>query len=116
MREMLTYHWEGDYLIPDLIPPESPHIGIWGERRRQFLRKHRKPLYSGMLMSGTLNAHLEEVDWEAEPLFDRLTKEKAKRDGITEALKTENQLEWVRRMNAIRLAAEEIVRKEWIEN
>ena len=112
----ITYHQEGDYLIPDLVPPKSPRIGIWGERRRQFLRRHRKPLYSGMLMSGTLNAHLEEVDREAELLFGRLTKEKAKRDGITEALKTEKQLEWVRRMNAIRLAAEEIVRKDWIEN
>ena len=112
----LTYHWEGDYLIPDLVSPESPHIGVWGERRRQFLRRHRKPLYSGMLMSGTLNAHLEEVDREAEQLFDRMTEEMAKRDGITEALKAENQLEWVGQMNAIRLAAEEIVRKEWIEN
>lgn len=112
----LNYHWEGDYLIPDLVPPESPRIGIWGERRLRFLREHRKPLYSGMLMSGTLNAHLEEVDWEAEQLFDRLTEEMAKRDGITEALKAENQLEWVGQMNAIRLAAEEIVRKEWIEN
>ena len=87
----ITNHHEGDYLIPDLVPPESPHIGIWGERRRQFLRRHRKPLYSGMLMSGTLNVHLEEIDREA------------------------GQLEWVRRMNAIRLTAEEIVRKEWIE-
>ena len=112
----ITYHQEGDYLIPNLIPPESPRIGIWGERRRQFLRKHRKPLYSGMLMSGTLNAHLEEVNREAEHLFNRLTEGMAKRDGITEALKTENQLEWVRRSNSIRLAAEEIVRKDWIEN
>ena len=111
----ITYHQEGDYLIPNLIPPESPRIGIWGERRRQFLRRHRKPLYSGMLMSGTLNAHLEEVDREAERLFDRLTEEMAKRDGITDPLKAEDQLEWVRRMNAIRLAAEEIVRKEWSE-
>lgn len=112
----LTYHWEGEYLIPDLDPPESPRIGIWVERRRQFLREHRKPLYSGMLMSGTLNAHLEEVDREAEQLFDRLTEEMAKRDGITEALKAEDQMEWVRRSNTIRLAAKEIVRKEWIEN
>ena len=116
MKTKLTYHQEGDYLIPDLVPPKSPRIGIWGERRRQFLRRHRKPLYSGMLMSGTLNAHLEEVDREAERLFDRLTEEMAKRDGITETLKAEDQLAWVRRMNAIQLAAEEIVRKEWIEN
>lgn len=112
----ITYHQEGDYLIPDLVPPESPHIGIWGECRRQFLRRHRKPLYSGMLMSGTLNAHLEEVDWEAEQLFDQLKEELAKRDGSTEALKAEDQMAWVRRSYSIRLAAKEIVRKEWIEN
>ena len=112
----ITYHQEGDYLIPDLIPPESPRIGIWGERRRQFLRKHRKPLYSGMLMSGTLNTHLEEVDREAEQLFDRLTAEMVKREGITEALKAEDQMAWVRHSNSIRLAGEAIVRKEWIEN
>ncbi len=111
----ITYHQEDDYLIPDLVPPESPRIGVWGERRRQFLRRQRKPLYSGMLMSGTLNVHLEEVDREAERLFDRLKEEMAKRDGITEGLKADSQLEWVRRMNAIRLTAEEIVRKEWIE-
>ena len=112
----ITYHQEGDYLITNLIPPESPRTGIWGERRRQFLRKHRKPLYSGMLMSGTLNAHLEEVNREAEHLFNRLTEDMAKRAGITEALKAEDQMEWVRQSNSIRLTAEEIVRKEWIKN
>ena len=53
MSEKLTYHLEGDYLIPDLIPPESPHIGIWGERRRRFLRTHQKPVYDAMLMNGS---------------------------------------------------------------
>ena len=71
MREKLTYHWEGDYLIPDLLPPESPHIGIWGERRRQFLRTHQRPVYDAMLMNGTLNAHLEEIDFSAEEMMDR---------------------------------------------
>ena len=112
----ITYHQEGDYFIPNLVPPESPRIGIWGERRRQFLRKHRKPLYDGILMDGTLNAHLEETDREAERLFDQLTREPAKHEGITETLKAADQMAWVRRMNAIRQAAEEIVRKDWIEN
>ena len=112
----ITYHQEGDYLIPDLVPPESPRIGIWGERRRQFLRRHRKPLYSGMLMSGTLNAHLEEVDREAQRMFDGLTAEMVKREGITESLKAADQMKWVQKMNAIRFAAEEIIRKKWIEN
>ena len=111
----LTYHWEGNYLIPDLVPPESPRIGIWGERRRQFLRRHRKPLYSGMLMSGTLTAHLKEVDREAQRMFDGLTAEMVKREGITESMKAADQMKWVQKMNAIRLSAEEIIRKDWIE-
>ena len=111
----LTYHYEGDYLIPDLIAPESPRIGIWGERRRQWLCRNKRPIYSGMLMAGTLNAHLEEIDRQAEMMLDRLTEEMAKREGITENLKATDQMAWVRQMNAIRSAAEEIVRKEWIE-
>ena len=105
----LTYHWEGEYLIPDLIAPESPHIGIWGERRRQFLRKHQRPIYDAMLMHGTLNAHLEEVDRAAEKMFDRLTKQLIEREGITESLKAADQMAWVQKMNSIRTRAEEIV-------
>lgn len=51
----ISYHHEGDYLIPDLIPPESPNIGIWGMRRRDYLRKHHDGLYTGMLLSGNLS-------------------------------------------------------------
>ena len=116
MSEILTYHWEGDYLIPDLIPPESPHIGIWGERRRQFLRAVKRPIYTGMLFSGTLNAHLEEIDRTAEEMLDRLLAQMAEREGVTEQVKAEDQMKWVRRMNSIRHRAEEIVRKDLIEN
>ena len=108
----LTYHWEGGYLIPDLIAPESPHIGIWGERRRQFLRKHQRPIYDAMLMRGTLNAHLEEVDHTAEEMMDRLMMQMAEREGITEAMKAENQMEWIRRMNCIKSRVEENVWNE----
>ena len=111
----LTYHWEGEYLIPDLIAPESPHIGIWGERRRQFLRKHQRSIYDAMLMSGTLNAHLEEVDRAAEDMFDRLMTQMAERKDITEAMKAEDQMEWVQRMNSIRNRSEEIIRATLIE-
>ena len=110
----VTYHAEGDYLLPNLIPPEPPNIGVWGERRRQYLRKAKRPVYSAMLMRGTLNAHLEETDRQAEELLDRLTKQLAEREGVTEALKAENQMEWVRRMNSIRSRAEEIVFAELI--
>lgn len=105
----VTYHAEGDYLFPDLTAPEPPNIGVWGERRRQFLWKAKRPIYSAMLMTGTLNAHLEETDRQAEEMLDRLTKQLAEREGVTEALKAENQMEWVRRMNSIRNRAEEIV-------
>lgn len=110
----LTYHAEGDFLIPNLVPPEPPNIGVWGERRRQFLRKAKRPIYSAMLMTGKLNAHLEETDRQAEEMLDRLTKQLAEHEGVTEALKAENQMEWVRRMNNIRSRAEEVVLAELI--
>ena len=116
MSEKLTYHWEGDYLIPDLIPPESPYIGIWGERRRRFLRTVKRPLYTGMLFSGALNAHLEEIDQTAEEMLDRLTTQMVKREGVTEQLKAEDQMTWVQCMNYICHRAEEIVRKDLIDN
>ncbi len=109
-----TYYREGDYLIPNLIAPESPHIGVWGERRRQYLPKNRDGIYTGMLLSGTLNAHLEEIDRTANEMLSRIIEGMARREGITEALKAENQMEWVQRMNAIRAAAEEVVRSELI--
>ena len=115
MSEKLTYHWEGDDLIPDLIPPESPHIGIWGERRRMWLRTACRPLYTGMLFNGTLNAHLEEVDQSAEDMFGRLMTQMAEREGVTEELKAKAQIRWVKAMNSIRNRAEEIVRLELIE-
>lgn len=110
----VTYHAEGEYLLPDLVPPEPPNIGVWGERRRQFLRKAKRPIYSAMLMRGTLNAHLEETDRQAEELLDRLTKQLAEQEDVTEVLKAENQMEWVRRMSSIRSRAEEVVLSELI--
>lgn len=105
----VTYHAEGDYFLPDLVAPEPPKIGVWGERRRQYLRKAKRPIYSTMMMTGTLNAHLEEVDRQAEELLDRLTKQQAEHEGVTETLKAADQMEWVRRMNNIRSRAEEII-------
>ena len=109
MSEKLTYHWEGDYLIPDLVAPESPQIGIWGERRRRFLRIHQRPIYDAMLMSGTLNAHLEVVDCSAEEMMERLMIQTAEREGVTEQLKAEDQMSWVQHMNSVHYRAEEII-------
>jgi hypothetical protein len=114
MKTELTYHREGDYLLPDLIPPEAPHIGIWGIRRRDYLRKYHDGIYTGMLLSSKLNAHLEEIDRSANEMFDLLMEQYAIREGVTEQLKAENQMEWVRRMNSIKKRINEIVLQECI--
>ena len=108
----LTYRKVGDYYLPNLTPPESPKVGKYGMLRRTCLRNHHRGLYTGMMLSGTLNAHLEEVDRNANEMLERLVKQMAKAQGITERLKADDQMEWVRRMNAIRAAAEEIIMME----
>jgi len=110
----LTYHREGDYLIPDLIPPEIPRIGVWGKRRREFLRKHHDGIYTGLLLSGKLNAHLEEIDRSASEMFDLLMKQYAEREGVTEELKALDQMEWVQQMYSIRERVEEMMLQEFI--
>ena len=110
----ITYHREGDYLLPDLVPPESLDIGIWGRRRRDYLQKHRNGIYTGMLLTGKLNAHLEEIDRVANEMFDLLVEQYADREGVTEQLKRTNQMAWVQQMNNIRNRAEEIVKTELI--
>ena len=105
----LTYHWEGDYLIPDLEPPEAPRIGKYGTMRHNYLRDYHTGIFDGMLLSGKQNAHLEEVDRQANEMMELLTTQMAKAEGVTEQLKANDQMEWVRRMNGIRNRAEEIV-------
>lgn len=107
----LTYHWEGDYLIPDLDPPEAPRIGKFGTMRHKYLRTYHRGIFDGMLLEGSLNAHLEEIDRQANEMLDRLTAQMAEREDITEALKSADQMEWVRRMNSIRSRAEEVVNR-----
>ncbi len=110
----ITYHREGDYLIPDLLPPEAPRIGVWGQRRKRFLRQYHGGLYSGLLLSGKLNAHLEEIDRTANEMYDLLMKQYAASEGVTEQHKAENQMEWVQWMNSIRERIEEIIFAELI--
>lgn len=109
-----TCRQEGDYLLPNLEVPESPRIGIWGERRRKYLQRYQKPLYTAMLLGDTLNAYLEEVEKSAWEMLERLIDQLKQRDGLTEDLKAADQLEWVKRMNVINHEAEEIVKKELI--
>ena len=114
MNENLTYHREGDYLIPNLVPPRDPQIGVWGLRRKSYLLNNKKPIYTGMLLSGKLNGHLEEIDRSATEMAERLIADMAKREGVTETLKASDQMAWVGAMNNIRNRAEEIVLQEVI--
>ena len=109
-----TYRQVGDYLLPDIEVPEIPQIGIWGQRRLQYLRTNQRVLYTTMLMSDTLKAHLEEVDKSAEEMFNHLVVQMEAQEGVTEELKANNQMEWVQRINNIRNHAAEIVCKELI--
>ena len=116
MNECITYHREGDYLIPDLLPPSSPNIGVWGQRRKRYLQQNHDGLYTGLLLSCKLNAHLEEIDRSANKMFDLLMKQYATREGVTEQLKAENQMEWVQRINNIRDQAEKAILRDLINN
>ena len=111
-----TYTMQGDYCLPNLtLPPEEErHIGVWGQRRLNYLKHSRKGLYYNLLTSGKLRSHLADMEEEAQSLFLRLVKEYAEREGVTEQLKAENQMEWVRQMNACKAQAEEIVKAELI--
>ena len=111
-----TYTRQGDYLLPDLslVPQEERHIGVWGERRRKYLKEHRRVLYYNLLTSGKLQAHLADVEEQAQEMFERLTKQMAEKQGATEALKAADMMAWVGRMNNIRNAAEEAIYNESI--
>lgn len=111
-----TYTQAGDYLLPNLTIPEEEQkpIGIWGQRHARHLKQHHKILYYNLLTSGKLNAHLAEIDRQAEEMFFRLVKQMAEREGVTEKLKGDNQMEWVGRMNNIRNGVAEIIYAEII--
>ena len=112
----IGYTLHGDYYLPDLELPAGTgkEIGIWGQRHLRFIREHRKGLFSQLVLSGTLNDYLADVDQQAEESFFRLVNEIAKREGVTEQLKADNQMLWVQRMNNIRNRATEIVNAELI--
>ncbi|MEI3245701.1 MAG: TnpV protein [Lachnospiraceae bacterium] len=112
----LWYELHGDYYLPCLKLPkeESRHIGIWGQRHLRYLKQHQKVLYSELLISGKLNSYIADINEQAEEMFSRLVKQLSEKEGVTEALKAENQMLWVQRMNNIRSAAMEIVSSELI--
>ena len=109
-RTGLKYELVGDYyfIAGDEEPEERP-IGIWGQRHLRYLKQHHKTVYAELLTSGKLNSYLADLDEQAEDMFFRLVKELAEKEGITEALKADNQMLWVQRMNAVRAIATEII-------
>lgn len=110
----LWYELQGDYYLPRLKLPkdENVHIGIWGQRHLNYLRENKRILLSGLQLRGKLNSYLADIDSQADEMFERLVKQMAKADGITEQLKSENQMEWVAQMNNIRQRVTEIVFEE----
>ena len=110
-----TYTQIGDYLLPDLsLPAEKDDrpIGIWGQRRLRYLKQYHKVIYYNLLTSGKLHSHLADTEEQAQQLFLRLVKELAEKEGVTEQLKSADQMAWVRRMNNIRRRATEVVNSE----
>ncbi len=104
MKNEITYTQHGDYLLPDLKLPEHPkvEIGIWGRRHERYIRQHHKLLYFNLLTSCELNVYLADIDREAAEMYDRLVEQFAEQEGITEQLKYDNPILWVRKMNNIR--------------
>ena len=111
-----TYTQVGDYLLPDLKLPEEEQqpIGVWGQRHWRYLKEHRRATYATLLPNGKLNSYLADIDRQAEEMFLRLVKQTAEAEGVTEALKAADPMEWVGRMNNIRNRAMEIVNSELI--
>ena len=116
MSTKITYTRQGDYNLPNLTLPEQDgrEIGIWGARRGRYLKEHHRVLYYNLLTKCKLQDHLADVNEEATEMYERLAEQLAEKEGVTEQLKTENQMLWVQRMNSIRNRATETVNKELI--
>ena len=112
----LTYHRNGDYLLPDLglTEAEQRPLGKYGRMRLRYLEEHRPGLYTRLLLSGKLMEHLHEIDSACQERLEQLTCQMQTQEGLTEALKASNQMEWVQRMNAIHHQIEEILLAELV--
>ena len=115
-RTGISYTLQGDYYLPDLELPaeEQLPIGVWVQRHLWYIKQYRKALYTNLLISGKFNSYLADINRQAEEMFSRLVKQIAEREGVTEKLKTDNQMEWVQKMNNIRNCATEIINNEVI--
>lgn len=114
----LWYELHGDYYLPCLALPaeENNPVGIWGQRHLRFIKQHKRVFYTSLLTSGKLNSYLADVDNQADDMFSRLVKQLAEKENITEQLKAEDQMLWVKLMNNIRNRAVEIVNNEAVYN
>ena len=113
----ISYTLHGDYYLPDLAlsdDEKGAEIGIYGQRHLRYIKQHRKALYLNLLTTGKLNGYLADIDKQAEEMLLQLVKQMAEREGVTEQLKADNQMEWVARMNNICCRATEIVSNELI--
>ena len=111
-----TYSIVGDYRLPNLTVSDRPesHICIWGQRRLDYLKRHKRVLYVNLLTSGKLVEHLSEINVAASERHEAIIRQMAAAQGVTEQLKAENQMLWVGRMNNIRACADEIIQNELI--
>ena len=114
----LEYVRKGDYLYPNLTigTTDNRPIGIWGIRRKEYLKEHRIGTYTELLLNGTLNGRLADIDEQAEAMFDRLTEQMTKEEGITEQLKEADQLLWIAKMNMVRERVAEIVNDNFVQS
>ena len=114
--QKITYTMQGDYNLPNLLPPQEPevHLGKYALLRRRYLQQNRKVRFTNLLTSGKLNEHLMEVDKAANERMELLVAQMAQAEGITEEMKATDQMKWVGQMNNIRMSAEEQVLKELI--
>ena len=111
----LWYERRGEYYFPCLTAEEATPVGVWGQRHLRFIKQNRRALYLELKTSGSLNAYLADVDRQADAMLDRLMTQMAEREGVTEALKAQNQMAWVQRMTSIHHRATEIVLQELID-
>lgn len=112
----LWYELQGDYYIPCLVLPQEDNkpIGTWGQRHLWHIKRHKRALYTELLTTGKLNKYLADINEQAQDMFSRMVKQLAEKEGVTEQLKVENQMEWVQRINNIRNRAKEIVNEDVI--
>ncbi len=111
----MGYTLHGDYYLPDLVlREEEPTYGKYGMLRKQFLKEYRSARYQYLLLTGKLNEHLNQTDQEAREQVETLMEQMTEKQGVTEELKSQDQMEWVRLMNNIKASAEEIVLKNMI--